>query len=325
MPAMNSAREIIAALPRGQWYGSYGTASCPVRGHGRGRGDQNPSLKIYDRDNGDIGVHCFRACDWRDVKEELRRRGLLPERAHYSPLKPPKSPVVNEDRKRNQGRAIAIWRASRAATGSLVEEYLRRRGITVPVPPSIRFAHLRHPDTGLTFPVMIAGVQGPDGQIIAIHRTFLLADGRDKMNTSSPRLALGPIRGGAVRLSLAADAVALVEGIEDALAVQQMTDTPAWAVLGTSGFASVELPHHIRRAILAPDGDGAGDKIIDGAAQRLDVAGVEVRVVRPPRGLDWCDLLMDFEERAGIRQFDGEQAREEADRAAWFETLGRRP
>ena len=75
---MHTARDITKALG-GQWRGYYGEASCPVPGHGRGHGDQDPSLSIYDRDDG-VWVCCFANCDWRDVKEELRRRGLLPER-----------------------------------------------------------------------------------------------------------------------------------------------------------------------------------------------------------------------------------------------------
>jgi hypothetical protein len=53
-------------------------APCPVSGHGCGRGDRRPSLKIEDGDEEPI-VHCFAGCDWQDVKAELRRQGLLPE------------------------------------------------------------------------------------------------------------------------------------------------------------------------------------------------------------------------------------------------------
>ena len=324
---LSLAREIIAALPRGQWHGSYGMASCPVPGHGRGRGDQNPSLSIHDRDDGNIVVRCFAACDWRDVMEELCRWGLLSARAQDKPLKPPKSPVVNEDRERNQGHAIAVWRASRAAAGSLAEEYLRRRGITVALPPSIRFLDQHwHKESRRHWPTMVAGVQNAEGRLCAIHRTWLAVDGSGKapVPLKFEKKALGPVRGGVVRLALAADSVALVEGIEDALAAQQMTGTPAWAVLGTSGFKAVELPRHIRRVIFAPDGDEAGNKVIDPAAHRLVRDGIEVRVARPPRGMDWCDMLGTFEERAAFLEHVGGEDREQAERKAWIDALGGR-
>ena len=325
MRPVSLARDLTKALG-GRWKGGYGEASCPVPGHGQGRGDQDPSLSIYDRDDG-VWVCCFGHCDWRDVREELRRRGLLSEGAHYRPLRPPTSPVVNEDRERNQGRAIAIWRASRAATGTLAEEYLRRRGITMALPPSIRFLDQHwHKESRRQWPTMVAGVQNAEGRLCAIHRTWLAIDGSGKapVPPNSEKKSLGPVGGGAVRLALAAETVALAEGVEDALAILQMTGTPAWAVIGTSGFISVELPHHIRRVILAPDGDEAGEKIIDPAAQRLVRAGIEVRVARPPRGLDWCDILGTFEERAAFLEHVGGEDREQAEREAWIDALGGR-
>ncbi len=320
---LSLARDIAKALG-GRWHGGRAMVPCPVSSHGRGRGDKNPSLSIHDHDDGGISVHCFAGCDWRDVKEELCRRGLQSARAQDKPLKPPKSPVVNEDRERNQGHAIAIWEASRTATGSLAEEYLRRRGITMALPQSIRFLDQHwHKESRRQWPTMVAGVQNAEGRLCAIHRLWLAVDGSGKapVPPKSEKKALGPVRGGAVRLSLAADVVALVEGIEDALAVQQMTGTPAWAVLGT-GFTSVELPGHIRRVILAPDGDAAGDKVIDPAARRLVRAGIEVRVVRPPRGTDWCDILGTFEERAAFLEQVGGEDREDAEREAWIDALG---
>ena len=39
---------------------------------------QDPSLKISDElTSRGIDVHCFAGCDWKDIKNELRRQGLL--------------------------------------------------------------------------------------------------------------------------------------------------------------------------------------------------------------------------------------------------------
>ena len=52
--------------------------------------------------------------------------------------------------------ALAIWRGSQSAEGTPVETYLRSRGLTIPVPPSIRFhAGLKHPSGGV-WPAMVA-------------------------------------------------------------------------------------------------------------------------------------------------------------------------
>ena len=69
------AADVVAALG-GDWRGDYGVASCPVPGHGRGRGDRRPSLSIADGERGQVLVHCFAGCDPGDVIRTLRARGV---------------------------------------------------------------------------------------------------------------------------------------------------------------------------------------------------------------------------------------------------------
>src|SRR6516225_9624266 len=72
---MRNAREITKAL-RGMWSpmdGGYGLVRCVCHD------DRKPSLKIKDdktkRDG--IDVICFAGCDWRDIKAEFARQGLI--------------------------------------------------------------------------------------------------------------------------------------------------------------------------------------------------------------------------------------------------------
>jgi hypothetical protein len=44
--------------------------------------------------------------------------------------------------------------------------------------------------------------------------------------------------------------------------------------------------------------------------------------LRPPPGLDWCDALGEFNERAGIGEFDGGLPRDAAERQAFLDTFG---
>ena len=101
------AKLIAAALGRakpaanGHWL-----ASCPVLDHGRGNGDQNPSLSICDED-GKLLMKCHGGCSQHDVWSAVRDLGLLPQRSewveplvirpingHYpAPVQIPRTPV----------------------------------------------------------------------------------------------------------------------------------------------------------------------------------------------------------------------------------------
>src|SRR5215831_4765448 len=107
--------------------GSY-LIPCPVSGHGKGRGDRSPSLRIGDGVSR-VLVHCFAGCDSRDVLDALRRRGLLDEQwaRTAAPLRKPQSPPL-DDRARLE-RATAIWRETLPIIGTPGAEYLDRRGI----------------------------------------------------------------------------------------------------------------------------------------------------------------------------------------------------
>jgi DNA primase len=135
-------------------------------------------------------------------------------------------------------------------------------------------------------------------------------------------MSLGPIKGAAVRLTPAAATLWLTEGVEDGLSLIQMMRQACWATLGTSNMPNVELPGYVKRVVLAPDNDFAGQTSIAKAARRFEAEGREVWVCRPPEGQDWNDLLGDYEERAAIAEFDGLQPRPVAEDMARTAALG---
>ena len=255
----------------GRWCGSYGLCQCVCHDDGT-----SPGLKITDDERKDdaIDVHCFAGCDWRDVKAALRERDLLPEfsgstappartrqrRKARSP-KSTISPVTVDgdgDTSQRTAQAREIWQRSEPAVGTKVEVYLRARAITLPPPASLRLhPALRYGPTGTSFPAMVAAVQNPDSSISAVHRTFLLPDGGGKANVSSPKMALGPLGSGAVRLAKAGPVLGLSEGIETALSAQQLFGLPCWAALG-SRFVRVALPDIVAHVVLYADNGSAG-------------------------------------------------------------------
>jgi hypothetical protein len=140
---------------------------------------------------------------------------------------------------------------------------------------------------------MVALVQrGIDGQPIGIHRTFLTRDGNGKAPVKPHKMMLGCCGGGAVRLAPADKLVMIGEGIETCLAAMQASNFPAWAALSTSGLRSLDLPPEVREVIVLADGDDPGEQATQYAARRWISEGRKVSIARPPRGLDFNDMLL---------------------------------
>ncbi len=188
--------------------------------------------------------------------------------------------------------ALEIWRAAQSALGTTVETYLRNRDIKAPIPPSIRYhPNLTHTRTNLNFPVMVAAVQEPDRRITGIHRTYLLPDGRDKAVVEKPKMALGPLSAGAVRLAALEPALGLAEGIETALSAMQLFEIPTWAALG-SRIDRVALPELVIEVQVFADNGEAGRRAADRAAEEFTQQGRRVALRFPPPAFsDWNDVL----------------------------------
>ena len=287
-----SAESIARALG-GRRSGSDWMAPCPAHS------DHEPSLSITAGDNGKILVHCHAGCAQALVIAELRARGLWGELAgdhrgrsdQHLPLrwKVPSTQDVAE----RTAAALRIWSSAVSASGTLIETYLRSRGIDLPAPSAIRFhPRLKHP-SGDAWPAMLALVtRGSDDAPLAIHRTFLARDGAGKAPVEPQKMMLGPCRGGAVRLAKPDGVLMIGEGIETCFAAMQATGHPAWAALSTSGLRALDLPETVRDVIVLADGDDPGEAAARDCARRCKREGRRVRIARPPQGMDFNDLLM---------------------------------
>ncbi len=291
------AQDLTKALG-GRWHGSYGTAKCPAHD------DREPSLSIRGGADGEPVFTCFARCDWRDIKDVLRARGLLPERSErrrpyrrYRPPTTPKPRPVDVDQQQRMEFARRKWHEAVPVVDSPAEVYLRERGLKPGLDgwaPSLRYHQaLKHGPTGLLLPALVAAVTiWPDRNVVGVHRTFLTADGKKKAPVTKPKMMLGKCAGGAVRLAPAEPELVLSEGIETGLSVQQATGLPVWATLSTSGLRSVILPPEVETVIIAADADAAGEDAAQEAARRFIAEGRTVKIARPPQGLDFNDLLL---------------------------------
>jgi hypothetical protein len=298
---MNVAQQITQQLG-GKWHGTYGMVCCPTHD------DRTPSLKVYSSDlKSEAGFHCFGGCDWRDIKDELRRQGVLsdwnpePETNKQRLDREQRQIAAEEATRRTQdlkvAKARSVFGQTKPASETPVAGYLRNRGITSPLPPSIRgMDRLYHAPSGRAYPAMVASVCAWPGQeIIGIHRTFLSPDGLGKAGTSSDKMMLGCCSGGAVRLDPAGELLAVTEGIETGLSVRQSMNIPTWAALSAVGIKSLKLPpaQITGRIVIFADNDPVGIEAANIAAEMWRADGRQVTIALPPfPGTDFNDAVM---------------------------------
>jgi DNA primase len=162
------------------------------------------------------------------------------------------------DKAKSKEKAWAIWARAFPASGTLVETYLRHaRGITCPVPASLRFLHDEpywsegengRPDVIGRFPVMVAPfVREENGRrvLTGVHMTYLRADGTGKAAVPSAKKMRGEAWGSAIRLAAVEGAAVLgiSEGIETGLSVMSVRpDIPVWAAGSLGNIAGAGLP-----------------------------------------------------------------------------------
>ena len=281
--------EAIAKALGGRKTGRGWTARCPAHD------DRTPSLSIRDVDKNKVLVCCHAGCEQKHVISALRGRGLwvesCPRSSPWTPRRTPVERAPDRDDARRTTIARAIWESAMPAPGTPVVTYLASRGIHL-APKALRFhPGLKHPVGGF-WPTMVALVtNGIDGTPLAIHRTFLTRDGGRKAPVDPQKMMLGPCRGGAVRLADPGEVLMVGEGIETCLAAMQASGRPAWAALSTSGLRALDLPMDVRDVIVLADGDEAGEAAARDCALRWKRQGRRVRIARPPRGMDFNDML----------------------------------
>ena len=285
------AAEIAEALGGARRSGRWWRCRCPVHS------SHSATLALRNKRGGHLVVVCHAGCSRIDILAELTQRGLT-SHDFGIPTEPEiASAVLDDDGSRRIALARRIWDRTRSAAGTPVAAYLAGRGITTPVPTSLRWtAALRRPD-GSYGPSMVARVDNVVGLFIGVHRTWLTRD-LSGLWRRSDRASLGPIGGGSVRLGPIHPGIPLViaEGIESAFAASELIVCPSWAALSACGIERLALPAEASDIIIAIDRDrsGIGERSARRAARRWVREGRRVRLLIPDRiGADPNDLLLE--------------------------------
>ena len=253
-------------------------------GHGRGKGDRQPSLMLRDGDRR-LLVHCFAGCDVRDVLAALQHHGLLKPDPEYRgragiPSRPAsRLPKAEKSAHASSGSPPCPWRERWPSDTSpnIV-------ACTGPFPPSLRFAPAcLHPRLRWRYPALVAAVQAADDRITAVQVTWLSETDASKALPQVPRWTFGALGEGAVRLGTAA-VLGLAEGVEDALAASQLSQLSCWACLGAARMHRVVVPDNVREVHIFADDDEPGRAAADRTANVHRDRGRRVVVRLPPAG-----------------------------------------
>ena len=307
-PCHDRARAILEVL-------TCGNGSCPCQAAARaGKGathcphhlDQTPSFSVTVS-SGRLLVRCHAGCSQDAVIAALKARGLWTaaprECDSYRESRRSKGTAVStsggtrpETTDQAADRRLAarkLWNASLPIMGTPAERYLVGRGLSGELPRSLRFLPRAKHCSGRWFPVMLAAVtRWPGDTPVAVHRTFLSADGLGKAEAAPAKMSLGPVAGGAIRLGPPGDILVIAEGIETALSVQFATAIPAWAAVSAPNMPALVLPALplVTTVIIAADPDSTGIREAHKAARRWLAEGRDVRLANPVTG-DFNDLL----------------------------------
>jgi hypothetical protein len=218
------------------------------------------------------------------------------------------APKKSETDSERRAAALAIWETSGPAIHTPAHAYLQGRGIVNEPPACLRYHARSH--------ALVALVQAPDGGFSGIQRIYLTTDHRGTWRADRDKQSRGIIKGGAVRLTPAAESLQLTESVEDGMALLQMTGRATWAVPGAGFMVNFEPPDEVKEVILAPDNDAAGLEAIEKARSRFSndlsaktarlaessLKALKLRQLLPPPGMDWCNVLEDFDERSAIQE-----------------------
>ena len=225
------------------------------------------------------GGELTRARAWSTMKVPVIVACITSERADWHDVE---LAITRSD----NDAALRLWSEARDPRGTLVERYLRRRGLELA--DNIAGTVLRfHPALryeGRDTPGMIALYRDlRTDRPCGIHRTFLRPDAT---KIARPKM-FGRSGGAAIKLD-ADDEVELGlvigEGIETTLSARALGFRPAWALGSAQAIARLPVLGGIEGLTICGETDDASRRNVLACARRWTAAGVDVSVLKPDAG-----------------------------------------
>jgi putative DNA primase/helicase len=207
----------------------------------------------------------------------------------------PASPQPKQRPEESRRRAIEKLLAE-ATDNGVVTNYLTRRGLSVSSP--VLKGHPRCPyfdaDGKLIVHLMavVAPITGPDGSLQSVQRIYL-GNVTPKKKKCTP---IDTIKGAAVRLFDIGGELGIAEGVETALAANEIFKVPTWAALSANEIETFQPLAGLRRLHIFGDNDSnfVGQLAAYALADRLHREQPDLIIeVHIPDGVDtdWLDVL----------------------------------
>lgn len=278
--------------------------------------ERTPSFEVNDTKG---TYHCWGCGKAGDAITFLMECEGLSFRTAVETLSGDAFPVLSEEertrRKQEVERASAerialarsIWsRAIPAAPDTPAGVYARSRGITMDLPPTVRFVMTPRwfdPETGEAgrdHPAMACALQDVTGAIVGVQCVFLEDGGRRKYSRPRPdgsvgkaKLSFGQIVGSALRLGPVRPHLINCEGPEDGLTLaQRLPSHSVWVTCGTAMLSRVVYPPEVRSVCFAGDNNAAGRLAVSQARDAVLALGLTPSEAFPrPEFKDWNDEL----------------------------------
>jgi len=260
-------------------------------------------FRFHDRDN-DGDYYCSQCGagkgislvakinDWDYAEAAKRVDEYLGERPTSAPV---------QEQKKAADPTIALRdlskRSKKIEEGDPAWLYLYHRGLKVSS-KALRFVPgMYHAADKHEHPGMIATVCDAEGKNATLHRTYLTSDG-GKANVEPFRMLMPGVfpKGGAIRLSPAAERMGVAEGIETALSASAITGMPVWSTVSEALLQAWQPPAEAKEVIIFGDNDEnfVGQSAAYALAKRLTLEhDLNIKVMIPDRvGTDWNDVWL---------------------------------
>jgi len=272
-------------------------------GPGHSSRDRSLSIRLAPHAPGGFLVYSHCGDDPLEAKDFVRRKLGLSRNIEPSPSSDERVSSILENASRSAqttARAMAIWAEACNPQGTPVEGYFRHRGLKLPADAAgeaIRY-HPACPFAGDRTPAMVCLVRDVvTNEPRAIHRTALTLEGHKASIGGHERLALGPVRGGAIKLTPdeeVTQCLGIGEGIESTLTLRltrEFGPSPVWSLLSASGVGGLPVLPGVECLWIAVDHDPAGIAAAESCAARWCNAGRHIFLLKPrTERLDLNDL-----------------------------------